>query len=551
MDIDELLDFQPERTLKRGVDAEADGAYEGMFKKRAVDAPQKKDYKDMTDEERLALVMELEEDKTVEIDESTVKKMVLNLEKKHAKNQELRIKHTEQPERFMDSEIELHVEIGKCLTIATQPQVYPVFVECGGVKLVISLLSHPNSDIVLGVVDLLHELTDADIMSEAMDESVVLVEALVQNQIMSILLQVLEALDEKNEDEAKGLHNVLGIAENLVEADPDLAEQAFKQGLLLWILNRLKIRSFDANKLYCSELLAVLLQSSISNRSSLGNVEGIDTMLQALALYKRRNPQLAEEQEMIHNLFDSLCLSLLAPANRDIFLKGEGVELMILMLREKKMSRPPALKVLNFALQGDEGINCCAKFIDVYGLRSLFPCFMKTPGKRNKRGGFSELEWVEHVTSIISHLLRNTSGSQLQRLMNKFVEDDHLKVDRLIELHLFYLARVASVDNEIKEERQTLELEDVDVDEEKENEFYMKRLDAGLFTLQRLNYILLSICTAGIGSILERVKQLLTLKGETLQPVKDIMQEYATSLGDDVNKANEEKLNISHMINQL
>ena len=143
----------------------------------------------------------------------------------------------------------------------------------------------------------------------------------------------------------------------------------------MWLLNRIKIRSFDANKLYSSEILAILLQSSKSNRAKLGSVEGIDILLQALALYKRRNPQTTEEQEMMYNLFDCLCLSLLAPENRDIFLKGEGVELMILMLREKKMSRPPALKVLNFALQGDEGINCCAKFIEVYGLRSLFPCF--------------------------------------------------------------------------------------------------------------------------------------------------------------------------------
>lgn len=547
MDIDELLDFQPARTLKRAPDGDGDGDFEGMFKRKTVEAPQKKNYEDMTDEERLALVMELDEDKTAEMDDGTVKRMILNLEKKYTKNQELRIKHTEQPEKFMESEIELHVEVGKCLTIATQPQLFPVLVQCKGVKLIVSLLGHPNSDIVLGVVDLLHELTDTDVINEAIDDALELVEALVQNQIMSVLVQVLEALDEKNEDEAKGLHNILGIAENLVEADPELADHAFTQGLLAWILNRLKVRSFDQNKLYCSELLAILLQSSVSNRTQLGNIEGIDTMLQALALYKRRNPQIAEEQEMMHNLFDSLCLSLLASENRDIFLKGEGVELMILMLREKKMSRPPALKVLNFALQGDEGINCCAKFIDVYGLRSLFPCFMKTPGKKVKRGGFSEQEWVEHVTSIISHLLRNLSGSQLQRLMNKFVEDDHLKVDRLVELHLFYLYRAKAVDRDIEEEKLQLE----DVDEEKENEFYMKRLDVGLFTLQRLNYIILSIGTAGISTVFDRVRQLLNLKGETLEPVREIMQEYADSLGDDKNKANEEKLNINHMINQL
>jgi len=172
---------------------------------------------------------------------------------------------------------------------------------------------------------------------------------------------------------------------------------------------------------------------------------------------------------------------------------------------------------------------------------------MKTPGKKVKRGGFSEQEWVEHVTSIISHLLRNLSGSQLQRLMNKFVEDDHLKVDRLVELHLFYLYRAKAVNRDIEEEKLQLD----DVDEEKENEFYMKRLDVGLFTLQRLNYIILSIGTAGISTVLDRVRQLLNLKGETLEPVREIMQEYADSLGDDKNKANEEKLNINHMINQL
>ena len=36
------------------------------------------------------------------------------------------------PEKFMESEIELHVEVEKCLTIATQPQLYPVMVQSGG-----------------------------------------------------------------------------------------------------------------------------------------------------------------------------------------------------------------------------------------------------------------------------------------------------------------------------------------------------------------------------------------------------------------------------------
>lgn len=552
MNVEELLDFQPARQLKRGPDESEEYLNEKFNKRKTRDAPHHKTYEEMSDKERLELVLELEEDETgQELDNATVKRMVQTLEKKLAKNQEMRIKHAEHPTKFMESEVELHSEIGGCALLATQPSLYPVLVEAGGVELIVSLLAHDNSDIVLSVVELLNELTDTDVMSEAEGEGLDLIQRLVKNQIMSVLVQVLEKLDEKVEEESKGVHNVLGITENLVELEPELAEQAFSQKMMSWLLTRLKVRTFDPNKLYCSEVLAILLQSSEKNRVSLGLIEGIDTLLQALALYKRRNPQLSEEQEMMHNLFDSLCLALLAPDNREIFLKGEGVELMILMLREKKMSRPPALKVLNHALQGDEGINCCAKFIDVYGLRSLFPCFMKTPGKKQKRGGLSEREWSEHVCSIISHLLRNSSGSQLQRLMNKFVEEDHLKVDRLVELHLFYLQQSKTLDMQIEAEIEVIMEEEGEVSAEAEGEFYLRKLDAGLFTLQRINYILLSICTAGISSIPSRCKQLLTLKGESLRATRRIMREYAESLGDKDNKADGEKQNIMHMVNQI
>ena len=42
---------------------------------------------------------------------------------------------------------------------------------------------------------------------------------------------------------------------------------------------------------------------------------------------------------MMENLFDCLCSLLLHNPNRDRFLKGEGLQLMNLMLREKKVPR--------------------------------------------------------------------------------------------------------------------------------------------------------------------------------------------------------------------
>lgn len=50
-------------------------------------------------------------------------------------------------------------------------------------------------------------------------------------------------------------------------------------------------------------------------------------------VFKRHNPSTAEEQEMMENLFDSLCSCLMLSSNRDRFLKGEGLQLMNLMLR--------------------------------------------------------------------------------------------------------------------------------------------------------------------------------------------------------------------------
>ena len=49
------------------------------------------------------------------------------------------------------------------------------------------------------------------------------------------------------------------------------------------------------------------------------------------------------------------------------------------------MSRNCAIKVLNHAMTGVEGSDNCQKFVDILGLRTIFPLFMKTP-KQAKAG---------------------------------------------------------------------------------------------------------------------------------------------------------------------
>ena len=54
--------------------------------------------------------------------------------------------------------------------------------------------------------------------------------------------------------------------------------------------------------------------------------------------------------------------------------------------REKKLSRTSALKVLDHSMIGPEGSDNCHKFVDILGLRTIFPLFMKTPKKMRKTG---------------------------------------------------------------------------------------------------------------------------------------------------------------------
>jgi len=60
---------------------------------------------------------------------------------------------------------------------------------------------------------------------------------------------------------------------------------------------------------------------------------------------------------------------------------------------------------------------------------------------------------TEHVMSIVASLLKNCDGPQRLRLLNKFVENDHEKVDRLMELHFKYLEKVHATDEIIERQK--------------------------------------------------------------------------------------------------
>ena len=164
------------------------------------------------------------------------------------------------------------------------------------------------------------------------------------------------------------------------------------------------------NKQYAAEVLAILLQSSSTNRVKFVEKDGIDQFLQLLSPYRKRDPaQGTDEEEFVENVFDCVICCVDDTPGKDKFLEAEGVELCLIMLKEGKMSRPRALRLLDHALGGLYGTSCCQKLVEAGGLKVLFTMFMK-----KVRTAFTSLRNLFNLVSMISKPTSTSSAYLLQ-----------------------------------------------------------------------------------------------------------------------------------------
>jgi beta-catenin-like protein 1 len=292
MDVREVTRFKPDTMLKPVMvqeEVEDEDSFESqaarrkLARKRAQDIAYRAEVERVHEEERRAKYPRTENDKLSaenheqidkmmekgedSLDDTGVKKIILAFEKKALKNQETRIKFPENPEKFMESEMELHDALQEMKNLATVPEYYPILVDLNCVPSMLGLLTHDNTDIAVGVLDLIQELTDVDTMNESEEGAETLIQSLVDNQVFALMIASFDRLDESVKEEADGVHNAMSILENIVELRPSVAKDAAEAGFMNWLIKRLKEKvPFDANKLYASEILSILLQNEPSNR---------------------------------------------------------------------------------------------------------------------------------------------------------------------------------------------------------------------------------------------------------------------------------------------
>ena len=80
--------------------------------------------------------------------------------------------------------------------------------------------------------------------------------------------------------------STMGIVENIIDTKPDVANTIVQNtDLMQFLVKRVdKAKPFDANKLYASELLSILLQADEDNQQKLASLDGLEALLQAVSV---------------------------------------------------------------------------------------------------------------------------------------------------------------------------------------------------------------------------------------------------------------------------
>lgn len=313
--------------------------------------------------------------------------------------------------------------------------------------------------------------------------------------------------DDDDDDVGQGVGHILNVVEHLLEIDNMLplvrgADQSItltignlnvtqqlcqaKLGFVPWLLEQTDSRqkgerTNDKSNMKpwrdrCFEILALLApheelyQPPCSpdwrnlpyyhavwkgNEKPSENLDGIEILLQGVAVFRKRQPLNDTELDVLENTCIILDAALTySSTNLEAFVGAQGIELVFRCIKERVHSGGVALKCLDFT--GAEPIHqkACLHMVAIASaLKYILPLLMNqnlprpalldTMSKKAKK--LKKKEWstnMEQTTiRILYALMRllpdNDPQDSQARLIAKFA-DDAAKCDRIVELLLFY-----------------------------------------------------------------------------------------------------------------
>lgn len=483
------------------------------------------------------------------------RKTALNFQRRISKNAELRTKYEAEPLKFMDSEVELDDAIKALSILSEYTELYAEFAKSGGVQSLVGLLAHDNEDIAIEAINIIQELTDEEVYNLHRSDWTVFIEAALEAELLSLLSSNLSRLNEDAQSDRYAVNRVISILE-VLGSDVQFSDRASTETpLLRWLLTRIQSANpsplLQQNKYDTASLLATLAHTSAANRKALIALNAVDSILQLLAPYRKtKSLKDREQMEYFESLFSALTRMVDAPDGKTKFLEAEGVELMLLMLREGKMAKPRALRLLEHAVGGAEGADVSVKLVEVHGLSVLFGLFMTLKEKdvaRWKRK--DDIDVYVQLMGIFASMFRllPVGEPQRPRLLAKFVEKDHEKIESIIKLRRDYTAKLRKVDERIEQEKKTINPEDM---EEKELDWIEKRLEYGLACVQSIDEILVWLMAEDDGTK-EKILELLKERGEGPADLKKTLEEHLQDITGEDEDSDVVKITLEALIGSL
>ncbi|GIX60778.1 beta-catenin family protein 1, putative [Babesia caballi] len=466
---------------------------------------------------------------------SNLRRHVSLFEKRLLRNQQVRLEYTDDPERWVKSEVDLDEQIGWFRDLSTQPELFRQFEELGGLRMLREALSHPNIDIAIAALTVLTELLDPETLVR-LEGAERFLKALKELSLHTQCVATLLKIDEDNgELDYDGVRSALELLENLLELFPSVAEDlSANRELLGFLLRRMKSSKtveYDSNRVHAAEILCILLQQSEACLTLVGSseVDGIDKLLRIITVFRKKDPEGVEEEELVENAFQCLCSLMLIPSNRLSFGKLQGVKLLIRLIKERRSTYRQAITLLDYAL-----LDCpenCAIFVSGMGLKSVFSVLMRK-GVRSKPGSEDEKREDEHVLGVLHSLCAHSTGTDLARVLNKFVEHKYEKLERIIELHNKYTALSRAAEKSAGQRSSSVRSMYSALNVDEANQEYLDRYEAGLSICQLVDCILLRLYNMGNSNLSSCLLVLLHNKGVEMQDIFENISDYLEHLSE-------------------
>ena len=393
-----------------------------------------------------------------QFDEKTLSELLKSIRKKYDSDIMLRNKYKNDSMKYCTIEEELHEDLVVLQRLAAYPNLLSSFISNSGIEIIILILTHPNIDIISAMLSLIVEITESDFLND-IEDAKSFIELLISNSIFDRIAETLYKISPNDEDASQYYSDILGIFENFVDVYEKSADLIGGTKAIEWMLQMIRsssnVDSADIAEgdvcLFCSEVLAMLVQFSDENKKRFAKMEGVPILVNVIVNIKEntnRKILIGNQEEFANNIVDCICSALLYEENKKMFAIADGVNIMIDFMRENNTFRHLGIKVLNFAIQNSK--ENAIQFVESNGLCVLFPYFMSKGMKRIKKEIATKGE--ESSIEIIVNLLRYVNGVNYDRVIFKFKENKNEKIKQLIEVYYIrykdtdeYLTQILSV----------------------------------------------------------------------------------------------------------